>query len=205
MALFVMLKLLEETDPNPKFVLAPAALVAPVPPLLIAIVPVTLEANPTVPVILAAVRLVSPDPLPLVRRSSSGKFVRLIASPFVAKVPMAVLAASALVAVNRLLPTVVAPKFTRAFEALVAPVPPLLIAIIPVTLDASPTVPVMLAAVRFVRPPPLPLVVSKLAGKLTRLVALPLVAKAPTTPAKGMLVKLTPLLEAKFERTVEEG
>jgi hypothetical protein len=46
-----------------------------------------------------------------------------------------------------------------------------------VTLDASPTVPVMLAAVKFVTPAPFPLVVNRLAGKFVSHAALPLIPR----------------------------
>jgi hypothetical protein len=47
------------------------------------------------------------------------------------------------------------PIFDLAVETLFAPVPPLEIAITPVTLDAVATVPTTLAAVKFVNEPPL--------------------------------------------------
>jgi hypothetical protein len=48
--------------------------------------------------------------------------------------------------------------------------------------------PVILEALRLVRPNPLPLV-----------------DKAPTTPLMGIFVRLTPLLDARLERVAEEG
>jgi hypothetical protein len=92
-----------------------------------AIVPVMLEAEATAPTTLAPEILVTPDPSPLVRRSRAGKFVRLAAFPLVARALIAVLAASALVATKTAFPTVVAPRFCLASEALVAPVPPLIL------------------------------------------------------------------------------
>ena len=60
------LVLVNADHPRPRLVLAVAALVAPVPPLEMAIVPVTLEANATDPTIFAAVIFVTPDALPFV-------------------------------------------------------------------------------------------------------------------------------------------
>ena len=89
--------------------------------------------------------------------------------------------------VNKLFPTVVAPNAILAEEAFVAPVPPLVIATTPVTLDANPTVPTILEPRILVSPAPLPFV-----------------AKAPTIPETEIFVRLTPLLDAKLDRTVEE-
>ena len=89
---------------------------------------------------------------------------------------------------NKLFPTVVAPNAVLAEETFVAPVPQLEMAITPETLDANPTVPTILAALMLVIPAPLPFV-----------------AITPTTPETEIFVRFAPLLDAKLDRTVEEG
>ena len=77
--------------PKPKFVLAPPAVVAPLPPLLIAKVPEKDEAG----------KLVNPEPF-----------------PFVARAPIAVRAVAALVAVQNAFRLVLKPSPERPTKAL---------------------------------------------------------------------------------------
>ena len=80
---FVESVLVSADQPNPRLVLAVAALVAPVPPFVKESGELRLEARATVPVILAAVILVNPAPFPLVVRRLAGKLVSPDADPLV--------------------------------------------------------------------------------------------------------------------------
>jgi hypothetical protein len=110
--------------------------------------------------------------------------------------PMAALKLEAAVFVSHVAPN---PKFVLAPSAVVAPLPPLLMAIVPVTLEAKATVG------KFVSPAALPLVANKLAGKLVNPAALPLVAKTPTTFVAAIFVSEAPLFDAKLLNTVDDG
>jgi hypothetical protein len=103
------------------------------------VVTVPLKVNPdTVPVplidVTVPVVLEVPAPIAVLKVAASSVDIVLFA------LNRGKVIADGLVSVNILPPTVVAPKLVRAVGAVVAPVPPLAIATVPVTLDAVPVV-----------------------------------------------------------------
>ena len=147
---FVIVNRFEPSVVAPSAVRAAAAVVEPVPPLAMAKVPAKvivplvvmgppLVVNPVVPpetATLVTVPVVLDVPAPMAVLKVAASSAETVLSAFTRKKVMA----AGFVRVNKFEPTVVAPKFVRAVAAVVAPVPPLAMATVPVTFAAVPVV-----------------------------------------------------------------